>query len=143
LFSSFGYSIAAVEIAQRGVESEAGSTLLDKIPQLTLTHLRVLAETALSYAAVGCLYKSGGNHSRAADEFQEIHRQKICQLFVGYPFLVGTALLDGARDIEPMLAKDTFVFLAECSLSLLPVLKIDVHATTTTTTSPSTESPVP
>ncbi|KAH1323948.1 hypothetical protein KXV58_007300 [Aspergillus fumigatus] len=127
LFSSFGYSIAAVEIAQRGVESEAGSTLLDKIPQLTLTHLRVLAETALSYAAVGCLYKSGGNHSRAADEFQEIHRQKICQLFVGHPFLVGTALLDGARDIEPMLAKDTFVFLAECSLSLLPVLKIDVH----------------
>ncbi|EAW06535.1 putative ubiquitin-protein ligase E3 component (UBR1) [Aspergillus clavatus NRRL 1] len=127
LFQSFGFSIAAVEIAQRGIESEVGSTLLDKIPQLTLTHLRVLAETALSYAAVGCLYNSTGRHSRAADEFEEMHRQKICQLFAGHPCLEGTALLEGVRDIEPIFAKDTFVFLAECSLSLLPVLKIDIR----------------
>ena len=45
LIRSFGFSIASVEIAQRGVQSEPGATLLDKIPQLTLTHLRVLAET--------------------------------------------------------------------------------------------------
>ncbi|PWY91824.1 N-end rule pathway, recognition component UBR1 [Aspergillus sclerotioniger CBS 115572] len=127
LFQSFGFSIAAAEISQRGVESEPGSTLLDKIPQLTLTHLRVLAESALSYAAVGCVYNANGPHTHSGDEFQELHRQKICQLFIGHPCLNGTALLNDVREIEPLLAKDTFVFLAECSLSLLPVLPIDIR----------------
>ncbi|KKK23170.1 ubiquitin-protein [Aspergillus ochraceoroseus] len=127
LFQTFGFSIAATEIAQRGVESDPGTTLLDKIPQLTLTHLRVLAETALSYAAVGGLYSSGGSPSRSVDEYHEMHVQKICQLFVGHPCLGGTALLNNMREIEPLLAKDTFVFLAECSLSLLPVLNIDIR----------------
>lgn len=125
LMRSFGYSIASLEIAQRGVESDPGSTLLDKIPQLVLTHLRVLAETALSYAAVGGV--CGGVKSRAVQEFQEMHRQKLCQLFVGHPILSGTALRDDARNIEPLLGMDAFVFLAECSLSLLPVLDIDVR----------------
>ncbi|KAJ5105332.1 hypothetical protein NUU61_002679 [Penicillium alfredii] len=127
LIRSFGFSIAAVEIAQRGVESEPGSTLLDKIPPLTLTHLRVLAETALTYAAVGCLHSSGAPKNRATHEFQEMHRQRICQLLVGHPCLSGTPLLNDVRNIEPLLAVDTFVFLAECSLSLLPVLRIDVR----------------
>ncbi|KAJ5293081.1 Mitochondrial intermediate peptidase [Penicillium atrosanguineum] len=127
LIRSFGFSIAAVEIAQRGVESEQGSTLLDKIPPLTLTHLRVLSETALTYAAVGCVHSSGIGKSLPTHEFQDMHRQKICQLFVGHPCLSGTALLNDVRNIEPLLAMDTFVFLAECSLSLLPVLHIDMR----------------
>lgn len=127
LIRSFGFSIAAVEIAQRGVESEPGSTLLDKIPPLTLTHLRVLAETALTYAAVGIVSSRNNTKSRPAQEFQEMHRQKICQLLVGHPCLIGTPLLNDVRNIEPLLAMDTFVFLAECSLSLLPVLHIDMR----------------
>ncbi|PYH65650.1 putative ubiquitin-protein ligase E3 component (UBR1) [Aspergillus vadensis CBS 113365] len=127
LFQSFGFSIAATEISQRGVESEPGTTLLDKIPQLTLTHLRVLAESALSYAAVGCVYNSNGPHTHSGDEFQELHRHKICQLFIGHPCLSGSALVNEMREIEPLLAKDTFVFLAECSLSLLPVLSVDIR----------------
>lgn len=127
LIRSFGFSISAVEISQRGVGSEPGSTLLDKIPPLTLTHLRVLAETALTYAAVGCVYSSSTPKSRPTQEFQEMHRQKICQLLVGHPCLSGTPLLNDVRNIEPLLAMDTFVFLAESSLSLLPVLHIDVR----------------
>ncbi|KAE8148064.1 hypothetical protein BDV25DRAFT_23223 [Aspergillus avenaceus] len=127
LFQTFGFSIAAAEIQQRGVESEPGATLLDKIPQLTLTHLRVLAETALTYAAVGCLHDSSTPNGLCVDEFQEMHRQKICQLFVGHPCLGNTALLDDVRDIEPLLGKDIFVFLSECSLSLLPVLDVDIR----------------
>ncbi|EYE95057.1 putative ubiquitin-protein ligase E3 component (UBR1) [Aspergillus ruber CBS 135680] len=127
LIRSFGFSIASVEISQRGVESEFGATLLDKIPQLTLTHLRVLAETALSYAAVGSLHNNGGSISRSAVEFRDMHRQKICQLFVGHPCLAETSLPDRAGEIESLLSKDIFVFLAECSLSLLPVLQIDVR----------------
>ncbi|KAF9889272.1 hypothetical protein FE257_007585 [Aspergillus nanangensis] len=127
LFQSFGFSIAAAEISQRGVESNPGTTLLDKIPQLTLTHLRVLAETALTYAAVGCVHDTSSPHSRTINEFQEMHRQRILQLFVGHPCLSGTALLDDVREVEPLLGQDTFVFLAECSLSLLPVLNIDIR----------------
>ncbi|RDW93752.1 putative ubiquitin-protein ligase E3 component (UBR1) [Aspergillus mulundensis] len=127
LFQSFGFSIAAVEIAQRGVESESGSTLLDKIPQLTLTHLRVLAETALTYASVGGLHGKSGSSSRSLEEFREMHRQKLCQLFVGHPFFDGSSLLNDVHQIEPLFAKDTFVFLAESSLTLLPVLDIDIR----------------
>ncbi|EAU33574.1 conserved hypothetical protein [Aspergillus terreus NIH2624] len=127
LFQSFGFSIAAAEIQQRGVESDPGTTLLQKIPQLTLTHLRVLAETILTYAAVGCVHDNASGHARTLNEFQEMHRQKILQLFVGHPCLSGTALAEDIRDIEPLLGKDTFVFLAECSLSLLPVLNIDIR----------------
>ncbi|KAI2787624.1 hypothetical protein POX_f07997 [Penicillium oxalicum] len=127
LVRSFGFSISAVEIAQRGVESEPGSTLLDKIPSLTLTHLRILAETAMTYAAVGCVHSNNGPKSRPALEFQEMHRQKLCQLLVGHPCLSGTPLLNDVRNIEPLLAMDTFVFLAECSLALLPVFRVDVR----------------
>ncbi|KAL2012045.1 hypothetical protein VTN00DRAFT_4763 [Thermoascus crustaceus] len=127
LIRSFGFSISALEIAQRGVESEPGSTLLDKIPQLALTHLRVLAETAFSYAAVGGLHNSGATKSRTTQEFQEMHRQKLCQLFVGHPCMSGTALLEDVRNIQPLLATDIFVFLAECSLVLLPVLNIEIR----------------
>jgi E3 ubiquitin-protein ligase UBR1 len=126
LIRSFGYSISALEIAQRGVESDPGATLLDKIPQLALTHLRVLAETASTYAAVGGV-SSPSSKSRSAQEFLEMHRQKICQLFVGHPAISGTPLLDDVRNIEPLLGMDTFVFLAECSLSLLPVLNIEMR----------------
>ncbi|KAJ5584315.1 uncharacterized protein N7459_004115 [Penicillium hispanicum] len=127
LIRSFGFSIAAMEIAQRGVESEPGSTLLDKIPPLALTHLRVLAETALTYAAIGCAHSNGNPKNRPMHEFQEMHRQNICQLLVGHPCLSGTSLLNDVRNIEPLLAMDIFVFLADCSLSLLPVLHIDVR----------------
>ncbi|KAL2827169.1 hypothetical protein BDW59DRAFT_58242 [Aspergillus cavernicola] len=127
LFQSFGLSISAVEIAQRGVESEPGSTLLDKIPQLALTHLRVLAETALTYASVGGLCSNSGHPSLSLDEFQEMHRQKLCQLFVGHPCLSGSTLLDNIHEVEPLFAKDTFVTLAECSLALLPVLDVDLR----------------
>jgi E3 ubiquitin-protein ligase UBR1 len=126
LMRSFGYSISALEIAQRGVESDPGATLLDKVPQLALTHLRVLAETAFSYAAVGGI-SNGSSKNSAAQEFQEMHRQKLCQLFVGHPCMSATALLDDVRNIEPLLGMDIFVFLAESSLSLLPVLNIEIR----------------
>lgn len=127
LIRSFGFGIASVEIAQRGVASEPGATLLDKIPQLTLTHLRVLAETALTYAAVGILYNANATKNRPVKEFREMHRQKMCQLFVGHPCIQGTSLVEEVYTVEPLLGLDTFIFLAECSLSLVPLVDIDIR----------------
>lgn len=129
LIRSFGFDIGAVEISQRGVETLGpGSTLLDKIPPLTLTHLRVMAETALTYAAVGTLDHVGNPNSRTSKELTEMHRNKLCQLFLGHPYFDGTRLADDARNITPLLAmEDTFVFLAECTLCFVPVFNVDIR----------------
>ena len=128
LIRSFGFSIASVEISQRGVQSEPGATLLDKIPQLTLTHLRVLAETALSYAAIGSLQNGGsGSVSRSAAEFRDMLRHKVVQLFLDHPALSQVPVAVHLSGVDPLLSKDIFVFLAESSLSLLPVLQIDIR----------------
>lgn len=125
LMRSFGHSISALEIAQRGVESSPGPTLLDKIPPLTLTHLRILAESSFSYASIGGLHNAVSN--RTVYEFREMHRRKLCQLFVGHADLGLDNLAYGNKTIGPLLLQDTFIFLAECSLCLAPVLNIDIH----------------
>jgi E3 ubiquitin-protein ligase UBR1 len=122
LLKSFGFSISAVEIAQRGVAAEPGKTLLDTIPQSSLTHLRILAETALSYASVGGLHSNNGN--KTVQEFRDMQRRKLCQLFKGHPGMAG---LPGPGNIDPLFSQDIFVFLAECSLGLVPVMDIDIH----------------
>ncbi|TVY82987.1 E3 ubiquitin-protein ligase ubr11 [Lachnellula suecica] len=55
LAQALGCSISAVEIQQRGISSAAGTTFLDGIPQQAITHLRVLAETALRMSPLAAL----------------------------------------------------------------------------------------
>ncbi|PGH13008.1 hypothetical protein AJ80_06492 [Polytolypa hystricis UAMH7299] len=126
LIRSFGFSISSVEIAQRGVAAQPGMTLLDTIPQLSLTHLRVLSETAFSYVSIGGLSNTSTN--RTVFEFRDMHRRKLCQLFLGHPQISGlTSLVNENKTIEPLLGLDIFVFLSECSLCLVPVLNLDIR----------------
>jgi E3 ubiquitin-protein ligase UBR1 len=122
LASILGNSISAVEIQQRGVGAESGSTYIDKIPQQSLTHLRVLAETATSYAAVGALKYAGKN--RAAAEYSRDFDRQVGQLFPGHPVI--NSLDTSLQPYTPLLSEDTFVFLTECSLCLANVLEIDI-----------------
>lgn len=125
LIKSFGTSISAVEIAQRGIECEPGTTLLNTIPQISLTHLRILAESALSYASIGGLHNTAAN--KTVYEFRDIHRRKLCQLFLGHPGITGfSSMAESNQSIEPFFSLDTFVFLAECSLTMVPVLNVDI-----------------
>ncbi|KAI1913300.1 E3 ubiquitin-protein ligase ubr1 [Ophidiomyces ophidiicola] len=125
LIKTFGSSISGVEISQRGVGCELGATLLSTIPQITLTHLRILSETALSYAAIGGLNINLGN--KTVYEFRDMHRRKLCQLFLGHRGITGLASLASEnKSIEPLFSTDTFIFLAECSLCLVRVLNIDI-----------------
>ena len=127
LAKSVGYSIAAVEIAQRGVESnQPGSTLLDKIPQLQLTHLRILSETAFSYMSIGGLVHSGNR--RAVDEFSKSTRLQLCQLFNGHPGISSTyGWAETGTSLRPLLSEDIFVFLAEFSVCAVASLGLDTH----------------
>ena len=128
LAKALGFSISATEIAQRGVQSESGSLLLDKISPLVLTHLRILSETASSYIAVAGLRNAGDN--RANREFLETHTRQLLQLFAGHPHIYGIDERPWSKigpAIPPALAQDPFTLLTECAIYLVPALNFDVH----------------
>lgn len=126
LAKSLGFSIAALEIQQRGTGAPVGATLLEKIPQPLLTHLRVLSETATSYVTIGGLKLGGDN--RACREFSRSHDRQMFQLFIGHPhiFDIGEELAAIHRTYEPLLSEDCFMFLAKCSVCLSSVSNIDI-----------------
>ena len=131
LATALGYSISAAEIAHRGVESEPNQPLLERIPASTLTHLRVLSETAASYIAVGGL-RSGGKN-RPTEEFFHLHSRQLLQILGGHPQIYGgenpadNELLGSQSKIPAALAQDPFVLLSEASIFVVPALQIDIH----------------
>jgi E3 ubiquitin-protein ligase UBR1 len=129
LVRCLGFSISAAEIAQRGVESDPGATLLDKFSSQTVTHLRVLSETISSYIAVGGLRNGGSNNSNA--EIMETQRWQQQQLFVGHQDVCSLEALPGAKEslitIVPLLGQDSFIFLVECTASIVPALHLDMY----------------
>jgi E3 ubiquitin-protein ligase UBR1 len=123
LAKTLGFSISAIEILQRGVESQLGSTFLDKVPQQYLTHLRILAETTVSYVAIGGL-KNGGDN-KAAKDFSRTFDRQVAELFIGHPQMFRISSFDPIGN-EALLNSDPFVFLTECSICLANVLDIDI-----------------
>ncbi|KAF2834990.1 hypothetical protein M501DRAFT_476221 [Patellaria atrata CBS 101060] len=126
LARTLGFSIAAAEIAQRGAQSDSGSTLLDKISMQSLTHLRVLSETVSSYLAVGGLRNNGSN--KAGKEYIDTQTRQLQQLFLGHPVVYNPEELPSETiSITPLLSIDSFIFLAECSACLAPAMRFDIH----------------
>ena len=126
LARAFGNTISATEIAQRGVQSQPGSTLLEKIPPSIMTHLRILSETTSSYIAIGGMRNAGT--STPAREFSDTTRRQLLQLFVGHPQISGDEPGNVIKtQLESALSQDPFVFLAECSVFLVPAFGLDIH----------------
>ena len=126
LARAFGNTISATEIAQRGVQSQPGSTLIDKISPSIMTHLRILSETTSSYIAIGGMRNAG--MSTPAHEFAEITQRQLLQLFVGHPQINGDEPGNvNNSQLESALSQDSFVFLAECSVFLVPAFGLDIH----------------
>ncbi|RDL34795.1 ClpS-like protein [Venustampulla echinocandica] len=126
LAHALGYSISAVEIQQRGVASPSGMTLLDSIPQQALTHLKILAETAATYVSTGGIRFAGDN--QIAQEFSEDYETQHSLLFMRNPYTSGRDADSTVsnRISESLLNRDIFIFLAECSLCLVPVDNLDI-----------------
>jgi E3 ubiquitin-protein ligase UBR1 len=127
LARTLGFSIAATEIAQRGVQSESvRGTLLDKISPQTLTHLRVYSETVNSYIAVGSL-RNGGS-TKTMQEYLAAQNRQLHQLFIGHPNIFDPEILPyDLKGTAPLLAQDAFIFLTECSVCAVPALNLDIH----------------
>ena len=120
-----GFTISAVEIQQRGVEAQPGRTLLEKVPEQVLMHLRVLCETVSSYISLGGRPTDAENRIEA--EFRKDSERQHCQLFMSRYFGTGTPHARRPLDVyPPLLGSDAFIFLVECSYGLVPAHKSDI-----------------
>ncbi|KAI0409601.1 hypothetical protein F4802DRAFT_152459 [Xylaria palmicola] len=108
LARSVGFSIAAAEIQQRGVEAQYGMSLIEKIPEQLLIQLRVLSETVSSYTSVGGLKHGGEN--QITKEFRQNCENQHCQLFASQYVHRGQYL--------PLLNEDPFTFMCEAMFGL-------------------------
>ncbi|PTB78148.1 hypothetical protein M440DRAFT_1372473 [Trichoderma longibrachiatum ATCC 18648] len=120
-----GYTISAVEIQQRGVEAQPGMTLIEKISEQVIAHLRIMAETASAYIRVGGMRPQPG--SLIETEFIADAEQQHGQLFMAQHF--GAEVGDARRRLysyPPLLSLDPFLFLVECSYALVPARNVDI-----------------
>lgn len=127
LLSILGSSVSAVEIAQRGVAVEPGSTLLDKASDQTLLHLRILSETINSYISIGEI-----SIESSSDELSSTQRRLFRQLFVRSASALTSKngrMFDAATQAGsgPLLLQDIFDVFVQSCLVLSPTIKINVH----------------
>ena len=125
LATTYGYSVAALEIAHRGFQADVGMTLLDRISQQSLTHLRTLAETSFSFYANAFLEKQGTPNGslQMRGETGRLLRIMFAELFpLPYDVLHG-----GHNFNTTLLSSDIFCCLAEKALVLCPLLDLDIH----------------
>ena len=124
--AALGYSISATEIAQRGVECDTNSILLDKISTNTLTHLRILSETASSYIVLSLLRSEPASFSKLlTKEVDTSRNRQLWQLFWGFQDVRNLA--NSVESERAALMEDPFILLTEASLCLAPALDIGVH----------------
>jgi len=125
LVQAVGFSISATEIQQRGTEAQPGMTLLEKIPDQVLTHLRVLSETASSYISVAV--QLSGSDERFPSEFHQDSERQYSQLYVFRHPGVDTLHALASPDVPPpLLSIDVFIFFVECAYGLIPCRRAEV-----------------
>ncbi|KAF2477860.1 uncharacterized protein BDR25DRAFT_275349 [Lindgomyces ingoldianus] len=127
LARALGYSISAVEIAQRGVQTDhVKGTLIDKISPQSLTHLRVFSETVSSYITIGSIRNQGS--TKTMEEYLNSQYRQLHQLFIGHPNMFDPDTLPyDLKGIPPLLMQDPFILLAECAICVVPALNLDIH----------------
>lgn len=127
LVRTLGLSISTIEIAQRGVASQPGFTLLERISPQIITHLRILSETISSYLAVGALSRESTR--RTLKQYKNMEDEQFKRLLYGHPQFFNEQTWEEMRhqaDIVPLLSSDPFLFLTECSLVSVPSFSWDI-----------------
>jgi len=111
IVKSLGYSIASVEIAQRGVGED--DNYIQSIPETVINNLRIWSETVSSYFMLSTLTSPDARGAKSGNEMVMLQ----ANLLIPPP---GVGL-----NIHSLFCQDIFVFLAECSICIVPMLEID------------------
>lgn len=124
--TALAYSISAAETSQRGVECEPNTLLLDRVPPNTLTHLKILSETASSYIAIGTLRPVPTSPSELfRNEIKATRDRQLRQLFWG---MAATQVhIESADGERVALMEDPFTMLTETCVCLAPALHLEVY----------------
>ncbi|KAG0208840.1 hypothetical protein BGX28_000315 [Mortierella sp. GBA30] len=114
MWDAFAYTISCVEITQRGVNAANGtSTLIAGIQQQTLTLLRMMADTIVSYMSV--MVNQPENRLRLA----QLNLERLGKLLEGHPGLERKDA-DALQLVKPVLLDDPFFILTQLTLHPLP-----------------------
>ncbi|KAG0230794.1 hypothetical protein B0O80DRAFT_469463 [Mortierella sp. GBAus27b] len=110
MWEAFAYTISCVEITQRGVNAANGtSTLIAGIQQQTLTLLRMMTDTIVSYTSM--MVNRPENRLRLT----QINKERLSKILQGH-----TGFSDAAPTGKPLLQEDPFFLLTELALHPLP-----------------------
>ncbi|PHH72748.1 hypothetical protein CDD82_5813 [Ophiocordyceps australis] len=121
LVYTVAFTLSSAELQQRGVEAQPGMTLLERIPEQTITQLRVLAETA------SALITMRGRFGNFDNPMGERRFRQCCQLFITRHLGMEPHKLRRLMNLHPpLLSLDPFIFLVECTYGLGSVPSFDV-----------------
>ncbi|KAL1310949.1 hypothetical protein AAFC00_001172 [Neodothiora populina] len=116
LANALAFTISSVEIAHRGVAPADGivnTTVLDAVPEQTMTTLKILSETLTSITA-----QAATRPLPIAGADSRVHRSWYSQL--GH--LLGQSVLDSTLfSSHSLLENDLFIFFATCTVNELPM----------------------
>ncbi|KAK9467241.1 hypothetical protein V1512DRAFT_152636 [Lipomyces arxii] len=129
LLKVYGASISAAEIALRGankteIGSGAGFTVMDQISQRTLSFLRILRASSI---AVNAFVGNGREEKLNSTPYRKIVYQQVGKLFFGQECMYDKNMVTCPDIVQPLLREDIFSFLAEASVSTVPVMNAELH----------------
>lgn len=111
MWEAFAYTISCVEITQRGVNAANGtSTLIAGIQQQTLTLLRMMADTIVSYSSLMV------NRPENRVHLAQMSWNRLAKIIQGCPGL-GRNEEAALSQIKPLLLEDPFFVLTELVFS--------------------------
>ncbi|KAG0348681.1 hypothetical protein BG004_004502 [Podila humilis] len=114
MWEAFGYTVSCVEIIQRGVNAANGtSTLIAGIQQQTLTLLRMMADTMVSYSPV--MVNNPENHYMLSKTSWD----RLAKILQGCPGFKPQEEVS-IRRLKPLLLEDPFFILTELVFHHLP-----------------------
>ncbi|KAK9454202.1 hypothetical protein V1511DRAFT_503017 [Dipodascopsis uninucleata] len=126
----YGSTISSAEIALRGAnrsdsQRDVGMTILDQVSQRTMTLLRILRSTVLTYGSLGVV--NGSGNCAIAENLSRNYHQQIGKLFFGQECMYDKNSVSCPDIVLPLLLDDVFVFLAEASVCLVPAMDLEIH----------------
>ncbi|OLL26450.1 E3 ubiquitin-protein ligase ubr1 [Neolecta irregularis DAH-3] len=123
IWSLVSYTLSSVEASHRTNEISQDVSVLNKLNETTLSFMRILCETALSYSSIGSMQ---GPENSVVKELIFHTGKLLKQIFMGHP-LVYEPDEGSAFEYLPLLQQDQFEVLVQVNMALSPTLQFEFH----------------